>query len=168
MRTATSSLIFSPDAVHETDKQGRWLPMGHDGAVYDISTREASGNWKNGSPMIVGQADFHDELRAAFKSGAAPDDVIDGIEKVVQKWIWNGKLDKSIEIAPGISNQGKQIRTHRDEIKQLQAKRYGDLMKMLESMKTKYAEPQPYDQKSEKASEPSAMLQIDGPMLLAA
>lgn len=152
MRSPTDQIIFSPTAVHETDKKGRWIPMGHDGAVYDISTRQASGNWKNGSPQIVGQAAFHDELRAAFAKSATPDEVIDGIEQVVKKWVWNGELDSKIQIAPGFANDGKQISLHRDEFKQKQATRYHDMLKMLETMKAKYRDPQPVDTKLAKPS----------------
>jgi hypothetical protein len=96
LRSPTNQVIFEPAKSSSISPQGTLVLRGHVGAIY-----------LNGVMQTVDEAEFHDELRAAFSASKDIGNAVDLLKAVMLKWMWTGDaLPKSLD--PNLQNSVKQ------------------------------------------------------------
>lgn len=100
LRSPTAHIVFAPaksSSVIEHGGERRIRLHGHVGAVYAA-----------GHALTTDQADFHDELRAAFRSSSDPTTAIRAARETMARWLWRGDraqlaFDSELEDGDGAS-----------------------------------------------------------------
>ncbi|THF68868.1 DUF4157 domain-containing protein [Deinococcus sp. Arct2-2] len=93
-RSLTQYLVFKTPRV----LNGKALIQGHSGAAY--LGRTNLQNRTTYTPETTGQADFHNALRSAFRTGSDHTAVVGNIHAVMTQHLWNGHQSFSLEIHP--------------------------------------------------------------------
>jgi hypothetical protein len=125
LRSPTNQVIFEPAKSSSISPQGTLVLRGHVGAIY-----------LNGVMQTVDEAEFHDELRAAFSASKDIGNAVDLLKAVMLKWMWTGDaLPKPLD--PNLQNSVKQPIDEKALIAD-RVSHFTAMSALFDALKTKY------------------------------
>jgi hypothetical protein len=133
LRSDTSWVVFKPSKAKTETVEGQPFVVlqGHSGTLtYERDGRRIAAT--------VGQADFHNDLRNAFR-GKTVAGALAALEQVFQNWVWNGQEALPGNLNPTLQDSNQQsIVLNLASFKANQAQYYSNIQTMFATLKNKY------------------------------